>query len=58
MTLTPEEQAVLLPEYEKYCALHARMQRRFPNLEPLMLRFDDWWRAQADEAKDRAKYQD
>lgn len=56
ITLTPEEQAILLPEYEKYCAFHAKMQRRFPHLEPLILRFDDWWRAKADNMKDEAKY--
>lgn len=54
--LTYEEEQILRPEYEKYCAFHAKMQNRFPHLEPLMLRFDDWWRAKANNAKEEAKY--
>ena len=53
ITLTPEEEAILRPEYDKYLA--DQLRYRMHNGDDMS--FDDWWRAQADEAKDRAKYE-
>lgn len=52
MTLTPEEESILRPEYDKYCESFQRWHYKNGDV----LSFDDWWRAAADEAKDRAKY--
>ena len=50
---TPEELAILRPEYQKYCDQHQRWHWKDGNV----MSFSDWWRAMADEAKDRAKYE-
>ena len=52
--LTTEEEAVLRPEYEKYCADFPKWG--FP--VKYALTFDEWWREAADNAKDRAKHKD
>ena len=56
--LTSEEEATLRHEYQKYLircrGMESTQKREF--LYPMS--FDDWFRASADEAKDRAKYQD
>ncbi len=54
ITLTPEEEAILRPKYQEYCEWfhHPQLGNAF------VMSFDEWWREQADNAKDRAKYQD
>lgn len=52
INLTAEEEAILRPEYDKYCAAHRRWQWKAP-----LLNFNDWWRATADEVKERKKYE-
>lgn len=42
ITLTPEEEAILRPDYEAYLV---------KTLDDQPLSFDQWWRAMADEAK-------
>lgn len=54
---TPEEKAILIPEYEKYLANNER-HRLYNSKIGWPMSFDDWFRAMADEAKDRTKYQD
>lgn len=51
---TPEELAILRPEYEKYLAERYKWEWK----DDVVMSFDDWFRASADEAKDRAKYKD
>lgn len=51
--LTPEEETILRPEYEEYLAWFK--QWMIPEAIPDS--FDYWWRAMADEAKNRAKYE-
>ena len=51
---TPEEEALLRQKYQEYCDRHQRWHWKDGHVES----FDTWWRSQADEAKDRAKYQD
>ena len=48
ITLTPAEEAILRPEYDKYLA--DQLRYRMHNGDDMS--FDDWWRAQADNAKD------
>jgi hypothetical protein len=45
-TLTPEEEVQLRPVYEKYLAAY---------LEDRKLSFVQWWRAMADEAKEKGE---
>ena len=45
---TPEELAILRPEYDKYCASHQRWHWKDGDV----MSFDDWWRAMADNVKD------
>lgn len=52
--LTAEEEAILRQKYQEYCDRHQRWHWKDGHVES----FDTWWRSQADEAKDRAKYQD
>ncbi len=54
ISLTPDEQAMLRPEYDEYLKsfghlVHLQYQKP--------MSFDQWWREAADEAKDRAKEQ-
>lgn len=64
ITLTPQEEAILRPEYEMYVASHERYRKYCDTTnnqrwkQPPAMSFDDWWRNAADEAKDRTKYQD
>ena len=51
---SPEEVEILYADYQKYLEQHQRWHWK----DGLVMDFDDWWRSQADEAKDRAKYQD
>jgi len=44
--LTPQEEAILMPEYEKYLSGFL-----YPDYGEA-LSFDDWWRAKADDIKD------
>lgn len=53
-TLTKQEIALLMPEYNKY--LNERYKWEWK--DDAVMSFDDWWRNAADEAKDRAKYKD
>lgn len=53
ITLTPEEEAILRPEYEKYLAERYKWEWK----DDAVMDFDTWWRSMADEAKDRAKYE-
>ena len=53
ITLTPEEETILRHEYQKYCDSHQRWHWKDGDV----MSFDDWWRAMADEAKERAKYE-
>lgn len=46
---TPEELAILRPEYEKY--LHERYKWEWK--DDAVMSFDDWWRAMADNARDQ-----
>ena len=54
---TPEELAILRPEYEKYLAAHERTRYYKGTLDYWPMSFDDWFRASADEAKEKAKYE-
>lgn len=51
ITLTPEEEAIIRPEYDKYLSKFL-----YPDYGEA-LSFDEWWRDKADAAKDRAKYE-
>jgi len=51
INLNHEEEALLRPEYEQYCAEFPRWG--FPI--KYALSFDDWWRAKADNIKDDMK---
>jgi hypothetical protein len=54
---TPEELAILRPEYEEYCAKfnNGVWLDKLPPHAGSPMSFDDWWRNAADEAKDSAK---
>lgn len=49
ITLTPEEEAQLLPEYEEYVAAEYKLHG-FNKAD--IMSFNQWWRAKADEAND------
>ncbi len=51
MTLTPEEIAILRPEYEKYLRDNER-HRLYRSDVDWPMSFDDWWRMKADNAKE------
>lgn len=46
--LTPEEEAILRPEYDAYIARRRRWEGDTTEPTP----FSDWWRAMADNVKD------
>lgn len=58
ISLTPEEEAILRPEYNAYVARCNDTAATMGRYLTFPMSFDDWWRHTADEAKDRAKYQD
>jgi hypothetical protein len=46
---TPEELAILRPEYQKYCDQHQRWHWK----DGEVMSFDDWWRNKADNLKEQ-----
>lgn len=51
--LTPEEETILRPEYQKYCDIHQRWHWKDGDV----MSFDSWWRSMADEAKEAMKHE-
>ena len=49
ITLTPEEEAILRPEYDKYL----ERSHKWKWNQGSIMSFDEWWRAMADEIKSR-----
>jgi hypothetical protein len=56
INLSHEESLLLRPEYEKYLVDNER-HRLYSTKIDWPLSFDAWFRAMADEAKEKAKYE-
>lgn len=48
INFSPEEEPILRPEYDKCCESHQKWHWKGGHV----MSFDEWWRSQADNAKD------